>query len=265
MSEVLEDTPPEVDRPKGLGLDVTNSPVLSASGITLFLRCPKAYLYSNVFRVPGLQNLAAAIGVATHAGVAALFSRPLRPLEALRREFAAETVNVPASELAADSEALSDAERMLEVYRKQVAPTFSPTMVEKEFLIEVDGLRLSGTLDAADEKTDEVRDLKTRSGKTINGKKPSAFDPAKHQVQLSLYGIAYRAMTGRAPKRLLLDVLTRTGKYKQYEVKPDYGGMLEAAHLTADAILRAEYPPSGALSNACGFCSFREICPDVSI
>lgn len=242
------------------GHQLTDAPVLSASGIGLFLRCPRAYLYANIYRVPGIQNLAAAIGIATHAGVAAFWQKPTKPVNALRESFAAETQNVPPDELAADTVALSDAERMLGTYQREVAPHFTPTMVEKEFLVEVDGLRLSGTIDAADEN--DVHDLKSRAGRTINGKKPSAFDPLKHQLQLSLYGTAFRAMTGRAPKRLLLDVLTRTGKYKQYEVAPDYGGMLDAAHLVADGISRAEFPASGALSNACTWCSYRRICGD---
>jgi hypothetical protein len=180
----------------------------------------------------------------------------LRANNALRSAFARELVQVPAAEIAADPDGLMDAERMLAVYRREVAPTFKPWLVEAPFTAKVNGVILSGTIDGAD---DDVRDLKTTAGKTINGRKPR-FDPANYDIQMTLYRFGYKALTGRWPRRLLLDVLTRRGTYRQYEREPKNGDALDALGVARDGILRGEFDANGALNGSCFYCPYIEVC-----
>ena len=111
---------------------------------------------------------------------------------------------------------------------------------------------LSGIIDSAD---DDLHDLKTTAGKTINGRKPH-FDPANYDLQLSLYDLGYQGLTRRRPKRLILDVLTRRGTYRQYVREPQMAEAVDALRVTRDGILREEFDPTGALNGSCRWCEF---------
>lgn len=239
-----------------------NGLVLSTSSISEYLRCNYRYFLSHVYRLRGQQNMAAAIGQAVHAGVEQLHHEErgdwgvVTAQDALRAAFEHEMASVPISEQAADPDALQDGEKMLGVYRRDVLPAFHPTLIEAPFTFRVDGVIVSGTIDAADE---DVRDLKTTSGKTINGRKPH-FSPENYDQQLSLYAMGYQALTGKRPQRLLLDVLTRRGTYRQYEREPKISETLDVLGVVRDGIVREEFSPTGALSGACRWCPFINVC-----
>jgi hypothetical protein len=225
--------------------------VLSSSAVSAYLRCGHRYLLAYVYRIAGAQNMAAAIGQAVHAGVEALH-RGQPAEDALRAAFWHEVESVPAFEVQDDPGALEDALRMLNVYREEVLPTFHPTLVEVPFAIMVEDVVLTGVFDGAD---DDVRDLKTTAGKTINGKKPN-FSPENYDMQLAFYDLGYRGLTGRRPKRLILDVLTRRGTYRQYIRPPKIGEAIDSLRIARDGINREEFEPTGALSGACRWCPF---------
>jgi hypothetical protein len=236
--------------------------ILSASGITAYLSCPRRWYMIHVLRARRLtQNLSAAIGVATHAGVESL-NRGKTLLEAtaaLTASWVEEVASVPTADLAVDPDGLQDAATMLRVYDDKVYPTYKPTLVEHEFTASVYGVLLTGTIDGADEATDAVHDTKTTSGKTINGRKPN-FSPDGYRLQLSIYGAGYKSITGRWPKSYELDVLTRRGTYRHYDLTPDFGEMRDAIEITAAGIARGDFRPSGAAAGRCKFCPVRFIC-----
>jgi CRISPR/Cas system-associated exonuclease Cas4 (RecB family) len=231
--------------------------ILSASSISTYLKCKKMYLYSNVYRVSGGQNLAAALGTAVHAAVETLWKSPKRPETALERSFERELALVPLPYEEPPETVLADAKRMYINYVQKVVPTFKPTLVEEKFVIEVEGISISGTLDAADE---DVHDLKTTS-------MISKFRPDSYNLQLNLYRLGYKALTGGWPRRLLLDVLPRRGNftYKQYEVPVETRDTLDVLGIVSQGIMAEDYSPTGATNGACRWCSYQEICPDALI
>lgn len=227
--------------------------ILSTSSMSSYLRCRYMYLLSSVYRVPGAQSMAAVLGIAVHAAVEALWTSPKRPETALRASFATELTQVPRPYEEPPEAALADGVRMLGTYMTKVAPTFKPTMVEERFLITVDDVALSGVIDQADD--DDVHDLKTVS-------MISKFHPEDYVSQLSLYSIGYKAMTGRAPRRLLLDVLPRGGRvaYRQIEVQPEIGELMDVVGVVSDGIIGEDYEPTGATNGACHWCAYKSIC-----
>lgn len=228
--------------------------ILSASSIAFYLRCHYRYLLSNVYRIGGGRpSMAAVLGAAVHAGVEAFWKSPTRPDAALRRSFERELATVPTPFEEEPSVVLAAAERMLGTYIGQVAPTFKPTMVEQSFLITVEGVGVSGTLDAADEN--DVRDLKTVS-------MISKFYPTEHRLQLSLYRLGYKALTGHYPRKLLLDVLPRRGKivYRSYEIEPDMAEVIDVIGIVSEGIAAEDYEPTGATGGACHYCPYRLVC-----
>ncbi len=230
--------------------------ILSTSSISTYLRCHRAYLYSNVYRVSGPQNLPAILGIAVHAAVETLWKSPRRPESALERSFAAELALVPEPYEEPPAVVLADAKRMYTTYVQKVAPTFTPTLVEEKFSIEVEGVALSGTIDAAD---DDIHDLKTTS-------MISKFSPSSYGLQLNMYRLGYRFLTGSWPRRLLLDVLPRRGNftYKQYEVPVETQDTLDVIGLVNSGIMEGNFDPTGAINGACRFCAYKEICPSAS-
>lgn len=232
--------------------------VLSTSAISAYLRCHYAYLLGYVFRWKGEQSVAAAIGQAVHAGVEALH-RGGTPLLDLEEAWRHEVASVPTAALDADPDAFSDALKMFGVYRQEVAPTFHPDLIEAPFRFQVAGVVVSGVIDNADTRTDDLRDTKTTAGKTINGHRPR-FDPSRYDLQGGIYLLGYRFLTGRKLTRFRLDLLTRRGTHRVYDRNPSVGDALDAITVVRDGITREEFDPNGALSGACHWCSFASRC-----
>ena len=99
-----------------------------------------------------------ALGTAVHFAIEGL-TKPVRPVEQLRRAFAREVALLPTDEVAADPDALKDGEKMLATYIREVVPTFTPTMTEQPFTIRAEDVLITGIIDAADEN--DVHDTKT--------------------------------------------------------------------------------------------------------
>ena len=231
--------------------------VLSHSSTAMYWKCHWQWYIRNILQLPERPKLAMALGKAVHAGIEAFHTKPIRPRTELWRVFDAEKVRK--EDLDADPLAIRDGLVMLRTYMLEVSPTTVPTMIERPFTIRVENVLWTGIIDSADEKTDIVDDVKTTSGKTINGRKPS-FSPDRYDMQLTGYGEGYRALTGRAAKKLRLIVLKRTGKWQVYEREPRLGEFLDLVRLTRDSIMGRSFEPTGLLNGACQSCQFTEVC-----
>lgn len=234
--------------------------ILSASSISTYLKCHHAFLLSNVYRAPRRESLRMLIGTAAHAGIAAMLTgHP--PLPALRDAWDEGIGRVDPDEVAADPDAFRDAEAVPEVYRREVMPAFTPDLVEKHFAVIPAGLgvTVTGVIDAADTRTDDMRDHKVTAGKTVNGVKPS-FSPESYDLQGALYRLGYYGLTGRWPQRWRLDVLTRTGKHRFYERTPSVADALDLVAIVRDGVAAGDYEPTGAYNGSCSYCEYRQRC-----
>jgi CRISPR/Cas system-associated exonuclease Cas4 (RecB family) len=231
-----------------------NEPIFSASSLASYLTCPARYYQDHVLRLPQAQNVSAAVGTATHSGIEALHhgKGPQAAHVAVIASWEKEAALIPPADLAEDPAALPDALKMLAVYEKKVLPDFHPDLIEQEFTIRVFGVLVTGTIDAADTKTDTVHDTKTTAS--------ARFKPDSHRLQLSIYAAGYQSITGRWPVKLGLDVLWRAGKVKHYDVTPDYGEMQTVIETVRDGIGRGDFSPTGAAAGKCQFCPYRLIC-----
>jgi CRISPR/Cas system-associated exonuclease Cas4 (RecB family) len=127
-------------------------------------------------------------------------------------------------------------------------------MVERSIKATINGIVFSGVIDSADETTDTVYDLKTHSGRS-----PS-FVPKRHVYQMTGYGILYEHVTGRPAKHLMIDLITRTGKYRPYELQPDRREFVDVLTLTAEGIMDGRFDPNGADANRCRYCPMVRRC-----
>ncbi len=226
--------------------------ILSKSSIEEWLRCHKAWMYGYAYRIKGAPSLDMAIGTAVHAGAEAIW-RGMNPAEALERALARETALIPGLTVDELQQAVTDAHAMLLTYAKHIVPTFgdAPSLIEADFLIRVNGTLVSGRIDAANA---DVHDTKTTST-------PSKVTPDHHQLGMTLYAWGYRALTGHLPRRLLLDVVAKNGRWAVKEVEPDYAGAAEVVKLVADGINASDFEPTGAAKGECARCPYQAICP----
>lgn len=228
--------------------------ILSKSAIDLWGRCNRAWMYAYAYRVPGAPNLDMAIGTAVHAGAEAHWKGE-DPDSATRKALARELALIPALASGEATGALVDALAMTRLYLDKIVPTFTPTLVEKDFLIRVDGQLVSGRIDAAD---GDVHDTKTTGT-------PSKVDPKAHRLGMTLYRWGYRALTGNLPGRLLLDVVAKNGRWKIAEVEPDEQGTAEVVGMVARGVNAGDFAPTGASRGACHSCAYVSICKEAIV
>lgn len=222
---------------------------LSKSSIDLFEDCDYAWYLGYVLRIKGSPTLQMIRGRAVHAGIEAYWKGEDH-VGATVREFTASVDSIPDADVAAAGEALGDAHRLVGTYVTKIAPTFTPNLVEAKFAIRVNGVLVTGAIDAATET--EVHDTKTTST-------PSKVDPERHRVEMTLYQWGAQSL-GLSPERLVLDVVGVNGRSKSVEVQPDEAGAAELVGYVADRIGSGVFEPTGARTGQCGRCSFASTC-----
>ena len=230
--------------------------VLSKSSIDVWSSCHRKYMYAYLYRIPGGTNLDMAVGTAVHAAAEAHW-KGKDPEEALAVAMAGELALIPGLIPIEAAGAVAVALGLWQTYLAKIVPTFPvpPTIIERDFLISVNGVLVSGRIDVATEGPDEVRDTKTTST-------PSKVTPERHQLGMTLYSWGFQALTGRLPKRLLLDTIGRNGRWAIKTVEPDYQGTAEVVGLVAAGIAAGNFAPTGAASGQCWRCPYAQICPD---
>lgn len=220
---------------------------LSKSSIDLWFECAYAWYLAYVRRVPGEPSVHMAVGKIFHAGIEAHWKGE-DALGATLAAAEAAWASMPGLDAEGRATALADAQGLLSTYLAKIAPKFTPSLVEARFLIRVDGVLVSGTIDAAD---DDVHDTKSTST-------PSKVDPKRHEVEMTIYRHGFRALTGRLPQRLILDVVGRNGRAAQKEVQPDDQGMADVIGLAAKGIMSGAFPPTGVRTGTCVRCPYLE-------
>lgn len=229
--------------------------ILSKSSIGTWLTCYRQYMYGYVYRIPGAPSLDMAIGTAVHAGAEAHW-KGHDPIEATQKALDREVALIPHVTVDEGVQADKDALAMTRLYLDKIAPTFTVTMVEQDFLIRVDGTLVSGRIDAADDK--DVHDTKTTST-------PSKVDAAHNQLGMTIYRHGYKSITGHLPERLLLDVVAKNGRVAVKEVEPDDQGMAEVVAMVARGINEGDFAPTGASRGECVRCPYATICPSAKL
>lgn len=229
---------------------MTTPLVLSKSAVDAFLRCGYAYYLGYVIRLPSPPNLDMAVGTAVHKAAEVHWKASGDPEDALRAALVREVALIPTTTPDEAAQASRDALTMWRTYLMHIAPTFIPTLVEAPFLITIDGQLFSGVIDAAD---GDVHDTKTTST-------PSKVDPAHHRLGMTAYAHGFRALTGRSPGRLLLDVVAKNGRWAVKEVQPDDQELADVVGLVAQAIGAGRFEPNGALNGSCRGCAFVDRC-----
>ncbi len=264
---------------------------LSFYAIDDYLTCPLKHKFAHLLRVPLAPHHSIIYGAALHAAVSEFHKRHARG------EVMGEDQLVAAFEAAWASEGflsreheearLASGRDALRRFRDaQLRPgVVPPAYVERDFSFLLDGDRVRGRFDRVDilprhPATDAAAPAGAFAADVVEPtlglapefvvitdyKSSDVRDPAKarerarNSLQLSIYAMAYEAMTGRLPDEVALHFL-ETGLVGTAPVdRKRIDKAREAVRGAARGIRAREFGPKPDYI-ACGFCAYREICP----
>ena len=268
---------------------------LSFYQIDDYLTCPLKYKFAHVLRVPLAPHHAIIYGAALHKAVQVFHHRHARGQVMAEQElsdvFEAAMTNEGFVSREHEEARLAAGRAALRRFREaQLAPdAVIPTYVEREFSFMLDGDRVRGRWDRVDVEqagddgttgdsalpaTEPHADVVTptlgmlgRERVTITDYKSSDVrDPARARqrardsLQLSIYAMAYEAMTGRLPDAVQLHFL-ESGLIGRAEVDPKRLAKARRQIARAAAGIRARDYTARPEYLSCTYCAFRDICP----
>jgi len=240
---------------------------LSFGQINDYLDCPAKYRYAHVVRIPTPASHQMVYGRALHAAVQAFHRRQLAgavmPLPEVHAALDANWESV--GFLTRDHEEARRAaahEAVDRFWEEQQRDPARPTAVERDFTVAFGRDRLRGRYDRVDRdeagrvvitdyKSSDVRDL------------PTANRRARESLQLSIYALAHEAESGSLPDEVALHFLESgiVGRAAPNERRLEKAQ--EQLTVAADGIRARRFEATPAAMR-CGYCPFREICPDAS-
>jgi DNA helicase II / ATP-dependent DNA helicase PcrA len=240
---------------------------LSFGQINDYLDCPAKYRYAHVVRIPTPASHQMVYGRALHAAVQAYHRRQMAgapmAVEDLHAALDAnwESVGFLTREHEEARRAAAH-EAVARFWEDQQRDPARPTAVERDFTVGLGPDRLRGRYDRVDRdvagrvvitdyKSSDVRDLATANRR------------ARESLQLSIYALAHEAETGSVPDELALHFLESgivgraTPSEKRLEKAQEHIGVAASG-------IRARQYDATPSAMRCGYCPFREICPDAS-
>ncbi|MGH2401256.1 MAG: ATP-dependent helicase [Candidatus Limnocylindria bacterium] len=240
---------------------------LSFGQINDYLDCPAKYRYGHQVRIPTPASHQMVYGRALHAAVQAYHRRQLAggtmTLDELHAALDANWESVGFLTRAhEEARRAAGHEAVARFWEDQQRDPARPTAVERDFTVAFGRDRLRGRYDRVDRdvagrvvitdyKSSDVRDLATANRR------------AKDSLQLSIYALAHEAEHGALPDELALHFLESgiVGRAAPTEKRLEKAQEKLTEAATGIRAGRFEATPSAM---RCGYCPFREICPDAS-
>jgi DNA helicase-2/ATP-dependent DNA helicase PcrA len=265
----------QLSRHAGSPRDTTPAPVRTALGdrplnlsygqIHEYLDCPARYRYAHVVRIPTPASHQMVYGRALHAAAQAYHRRQLAghvmSLDELHAALDAnwESIGFLTREHEEARRAAAH-EAVARFWEDQQRDPARPIAVEQDFTVSFGPDRLRGRYDRVDRdeagrvvitdyKSSDVRDLATANRR------------AKESLQLSIYALAHEAQHGSLPDELALHFIESgiVGRAEPTEKRLARDQLKLTA--AADGIRAGQFDATQSAMK-CGYCPFREICPD---
>jgi len=237
--------------------------LLSHKQVDDYQTCPLKYRYIHLLRVPILRHHAVVYGATIHKVVEYYLLRRAAgnytSLEDLLACYAREWDNQgfltwehEEARKAAGHEALT------RFWHEEESGGTKPTAVEKEFGFSLGPDRVRGRLDRVDEDLLGATIIDYKTGEVA--KQKDADRRTAESLQLKIYALAWREMTGAFPQRVELRFIESHVVGRHTPTEADAEAAVAAVKAAAAGIRarRFEATPS---YRACRFCAYSQVCP----
>ncbi|HXJ77107.1 MAG TPA: ATP-dependent DNA helicase [Candidatus Methylomirabilis sp.] len=228
--------------------------------------CPLKYYYIHVLRIPLRQHHAVIYGSALHKAVEFYLRRRaagnFTPLEDFLRAFEEAWRNEGfLTREHEEQRKQAGLHALTRFYQEEEASGTRPAAVEQEFGFDLGSTRVRGRLDRVDETAEGAVIIDYKSSDVTEIKK--ADQRARESLQLKIYALAWKAMTGRLPVAVELSFLESglTGRHR-----PTESDLLEARESIAAAargIRQRHFDPTPGYQT-CRYCPYNQICPSTA-
>jgi len=237
--------------------------VISHKQVDDYQTCPLKYRYVNVLRVPILRHHTVVYGATIHRVIeyyllrraAGNYTSVEDLLAVYEREWDNQgflTWEHEEARKAAGRQALT------RFWHEEEAGGQKPTYVEKEFGFSLGRDRVRGRFDRVDEDLLGATIIDYKTGEVA--KQKVADRRAAESLQLKLYALAWREMTGALPQRVELRFLESNLVGRHTPAEEDTEEAIAAVHAAAAGI-RARAFEATPSYNACRHCAYNQICP----
>ena len=237
--------------------------VLSHKQVDDYQTCPLKYRYVHQLRVPILRHHTVVYGSTIHAVVEFYLKRRVEgnytSLGDLLAEYDRKWLNQgfltwehQEARKAAGREALT------RFWHQEEAEGVKPTWVEKEFAFSIGNNRVRGRFDRVDEDLLGATIIDYKTSEVT--RQQDADRRVADNLQLKMYALAWREMTGRLPQRLELRFIEThvTGRRQPIEADLDEA---RGAVVAVAAGIRARLFDATPSRHACRYCAYNQICP----
>jgi ATP-dependent DNA helicase UvrD/PcrA len=240
---------------------------LSFGQVNDYLECPARYRFAHQIRIPTPASHQLSYGKALHGAVQAYHRRQMqgRPMTLPELHTALDGSWESIGYLTRDHEearlgAARDA--LARFWNEQQSDPARPTAVEQEFAFLLGRDRVRGRYDRVDQEADgrvTITDYKSSDVRDP----ATAQRRARDSLQLAIYALAWEAQHGRLPDELALHFLESglVGRSEPTERRMERAQ--EKMTLAAEGIRAGRFAATPGAAR-CGFCPFREICPDAA-
>lgn len=238
---------------------------LSKSKLDVYETCPLQYKFRHVLRVPIPPSSAADVGTAVH-NVAEKVTKYEMEGKRVSKEQAFDMLEKNWDSRAFENETASN-------QKKEEAKTFvetflawskanpnTPVGVEKEFNLEIGGVKFTGKIDRVEKTPDGkyiVIDYKTGSDKITK-------NTIQDDVQMNLYAMATEKMYGELPQKTILYYLKKDKLVENEILVTKVAEVKESIENTVELILDEQFTAKPEY-NSCRFCNFWDICDEKEI
>jgi len=228
--------------------------------------CPLKYHYIHILRIPLRQHHSAVYGSALHKAVEFYLRRRVAgnftSLEDFLRSFEDAWRNEGfLTREHEEQRRMAGVQALTRFYHEEEASGTRPSAIEQEFGFELGPTKVRGRLDRVDQTPEGSVIIDYKSSDVTEQKK--ADQRAKESLQLKIYALAWKEMTGRLPVAVELRFLESglVGRYRPTEA--DLAEAREAIETAARGIRERRFDPTPGYQT-CRYCPYNQICPSTA-
>ncbi len=240
---------------------------LSFYQIDDYLSCPLKYKYVHILRVPIMEHHTVIYGRAMHEAVTKYFQLKI----AGKEMELADLLN--AFKESFDPQGFLDErhqkerfhigqEALIRFFNSEEKRSSMPLYIEKDFAFTFENNKIRGRFDRIDMENDlaVIIDFKTSE----ITKQKDADKRAKESMQLALYALAYKNISGKLPIREELHFLESGLIGVDRKEEKDLENVKEKISVVAAGVHKREFSATPGYM-VCNYCAYNQICPFASI